>query len=114
MATVSSDEGRQKERCEEIFHESCLAFEANKPVESRNKTESHETGDQFESGYEPANMIRKALTVIFSKIKEDANETDGMKDLQDCDEISFKKNDCTCLEDLDYQSLLWYGRGAYN
>ena len=99
MATVSSDEGRQKERCKEIFHEPCLACEADKPVESRNKTESHEIGDEFESGYEPANMIRKALTAIFSKVKKDADETDGMKDLQDCEEISFKKKNC--LEDLD-------------
>ena len=60
---------RQDRRCEENFHEPCLVVKPDqKGVKNRQESELDGSSDDFESAYEPANIIRRALDDLFSKV----------------------------------------------
>ena len=115
MTAVSCDEVPQNEKCDngEMNQDPCFALNPEKGTESQEETgsdtcptvrpengkesreevEPNEFDDDFESGDEPANMIRKALTLIFSKVKRDVEEAAAMKNSEGCDEIESAKKD---------------------
>lgn len=77
MATTCGTEESQAERCEEMVKDPCVAVKPERDTageESRGEavTELYaNSADNCESGYGPANAMRKALTIVFSKVKRD-------------------------------------------
>jgi len=104
MATAISDRVvRQDGRCEENFHEPCLVVKPDqKGVKSRQESKLDGSSDDFESAYEPANVIRRALEDLFSKVGENVEDSDRVKDLQSCEEAAHSgKKDGSRAEESD-------------
>ena len=77
-------------KCEENFHKPCIVVKLDqKGVKNRQESELDGSSDDFESAYEPANIIRRALEDLFSKVGENVNDSDRVKDLQSCEETAY-------------------------
>ena len=80
----------QDRKCEEYFHEPCLVVKPDqKGVKNRQESELDGSSDDFESAYEPANIIRRALEDLFSKVGKNVEDSDQAKDLQSCEEAAY-------------------------
>lgn len=81
--TCFRDEVQMEERYQENVHEYCAAFNADEGMKYREKTKSNESDEDSDSNYEPANVIRRALTVIFSKVKNGNDQNSSAQAHQD-------------------------------
>lgn len=82
IATCFGDEVQREERYQENVHENCVAFNAE-GMKYRKETRSNENDDDSDSNYEPANVIRRALTIIFSRVNIRNDQTSSVQDHQD-------------------------------
>ena len=77
MVSTSGTDVNRAERCEEMVQDPCVAVKPERAAGgegSRNETATElyaNSADNCESGYGPANAMRKALTIVFSKVKRD-------------------------------------------
>ena len=82
IATCFGDEVQKEERYQENVHENCVAFN-EEGMKYREETKSNENDDDSDSNYEPANVIRRALTVIFSRVNKGKDQNSSAQDHQD-------------------------------
>ena len=83
IATCFGDEVHSEEGYQGNVHENCVAFNAEEGMKYREETKSNGNDDDSDSNYEPANVIRRALTVIFSRVNIRNDQTSSAQDHQD-------------------------------
>lgn len=82
-ATCFGDEVQREESYQENVHETCVAFNEDEGMKYREETKSNGNDDDSDSNYEPANVIRRALTLIFSRVNNGNDQTSSAQDHQD-------------------------------
>ena len=88
MATTSGTEVNRSE-CEEMVKDPCVAVKPERGEETRDETATELYAnilDNCQSGYGPANAMRKALTIIFSKVKRDHVGESYGAEIESCEE----------------------------
>ena len=96
MVTTSGTEENRTERCEEMVKDPCVAVKPERETggeESRDETATElyaNSADNCESGYGPANAMRKALTIVFSKVKRDHVRESYGAEVEGCEDNTSK------------------------
>ena len=92
MVSTSGTEVNRTERCEEMINDPCVAVKPERAAGgegSRDETATElyaNSADNCESGYGPANAMRKALTIVFSKVKRDQVGESYGAEVEGCEE----------------------------